>query len=228
MPQIAPSVLSADFARLGQELEALDAAGCRIFHLDVMDGMFVPNLTFGAPVIRALRPHSPMFFDTHLMIEAPDRYFEDFVKAGADGVTFHFEASADPAQALERLRGMGVTAGLSIKPGTRVDSIEPLLRLCDLVLVMSVEPGFGGQSFQPQALEKLRRLADLRAQKGYDYILEVDGGINRQTISQVVGAGAEWLVMGSAFFAQKDYRQALAEFEAMAQGRAGEDAPCRA
>ena len=225
MPEIAPSVLSADFARLGQELEALDAAGCRLVHLDVMDGMFVPNLTFGAPVIKALRPHSSMFFDTHLMIEAPERYFEDFVKAGADGITFHREATGNPAQALEKLRGMGVLAGLSIKPGTPVEEIESLLGLCDLVLVMSVEPGFGGQAFQPQALGKLRQLADLRAQGSYDYILEVDGGINPQTIGQVVQAGADWLVMGSAFFSREDYASALAEFRALAECREEEKAP---
>ncbi|MBQ6058708.1 MAG: ribulose-phosphate 3-epimerase [Clostridia bacterium] len=212
MVEIAPSVLSADFARLGEEIEALQAAGCRIVHLDVMDGMFVPNITFGAPVIKALRPHSDMVFDVHLMIEQPSRYFDAFLKAGADVVTLHFEATDDAARDLAQLRKAGVRAGLSIKPGTPVEAVESLLPLCDLVLVMSVEPGFGGQSFQPQALQKLERLRSLRRQNGETYLLEVDGGVNADTLQDTVRAGADWLVMGSAFFKEKDYEQALKKF----------------
>jgi ribulose-phosphate 3-epimerase len=212
MVEIAPSVLSADFARLGEEIEALQAAGCRIVHLDVMDGMFVPNITFGAPVIKALRPHSDMVFDVHLMIEQPSRYFDAFIKAGADVVTLHFEATDDAARDLGQLRKAGVRAGLSIKPGTPVEAVESLLPLCDLVLVMSVEPGFGGQSFQPQALQKLERLRSLRRQNGGIYLLEVDGGVNADTLQDTVRAGADWLVMGSALFRAKDYGQALEKF----------------
>ena len=216
MLDIAPSILSADFARLGEELKALDAAGCRIVHLDVMDGLFVPNITFGAPVIKSLRPYTDMVFDAHLMIDEPARFFDDFVKAGADGITIHYEATVNAPADLKALRQLGVRAGISIKPQTRVEQIEHLLALCDLVLVMSVEPGFGGQSFQPQALQKLESLASLREQKGYAYVLEVDGGVNRETIPAVVSAGADWLVMGSAFFKERDYGRALFEFQTLA------------
>ena len=157
-----------------------------------------------------------MLFDTHLMIDEPARFFDDFVKSGADGITIHYEATVNAPADLKALRQLGVRAGISIRPHTSVEQIEHLLELCDLVLVMSVEPGFGGQSFQPQALQKLERLSALREQRGYSYVLEVDGGVNRETIPAVVSAGADWLVMGSAFFREKDYGRALFEFQTLA------------
>ena len=230
MTELSVSILSADLANLAAETADSMVCGADMVHFDVMDGHFVPNITYGAPVLKCLKKAVPeAFYDVHLMISDPARYAQDFATAGANLINFHIEAVPNHVgQTIAAVRETGCLVGLTISPSTPPQAVFPYLDELDLVLVMGVEPGFGGQSFQPQALEKLRRLADLRAQKGYDYILEVDGGINRQTISQVVGAGAEWLVMGSAFFAQKDYRQALAEFEAMAQGRAGEDAPCRA
>ncbi|MBQ3078301.1 MAG: ribulose-phosphate 3-epimerase, partial [Clostridia bacterium] len=215
MPEVAPSLLSADFARLGDELKALQAAGVRIAHLDVMDGCFVPNLTIGPPVIKALRKECDLLFDVHLMIDRPDRYLDRFAEAGADLITIHYEASADPEKDLKAIRALGKKAGISIKPGTGADVLAPLLPLTDLVLVMSVEPGFGGQSFLPSALPKLSRLRELREELGLTFLLEVDGGINRDTLLPAAEAGADWLVMGSAFFREKNYPETFASLSAL-------------
>lgn len=204
MLQVAPSMLSADFAHLARDVKMLEDAGAAYLHIDVMDGMFVPNLSFGAPVIKSIRGGSKMIFDTHLMIMEPLRYIDDFVKAGSDLITIHYEATDKVEETLRYIRSKGVKAGLSIKPATEPEEIEELLPLCDLVLVMSVEPGFGGQKFMPDSLRKLRILKEMREKHGLGYLLEVDGGIGTQNAALVGEAGAQVLVAGSAVFGAED------------------------
>lgn len=204
MLQVAPSMLSADFAHLARDVKMLEDAGAAYLHIDVMDGMFVPNLSFGAPVIKSIRGGSKMIFDTHLMIMEPLRYIDDFVKAGSDLITIHYEATDKVKETLRYIRSKGVKAGLSIKPATEPEEIEELLPLCDLVLVMSVEPGFGGQKFMPDSLRKLRILKEMREKHGLGYLLEVDGGIGTQNAALVGEAGAQVLVAGSAVFGAED------------------------
>ena len=197
---ISASILSADFGRLAEEIQTAEAAGVDWIHVDVMDGHFVPNLTIGPGVVNALRPHSPLPFDVHLMIAPVDPFVADFAAAGADIITVHVEAGPHLHRTLQLVKSLGKKAGVSLNPGTPVEAVEPVLDLVDLVLVMSVNPGFGGQSFIPSQIEKLRALRRLIDAKGRSIDLEVDGGITPETAPAAVAAGADVLVAGTATF----------------------------
>jgi len=214
VPLIGPSLLACDFGNLEREVRRLEEAGARILHLDVMDGHFVPNLSFGIPVVEAVRRLTDLALDVHLMISNPHEFLEPFRCAGADLVTIHIEAAPDPTELLGRIRGLGAGAGIAINPNTAVDTLEGCLDQCDLVLVMSVMPGFGGQSFRPVALDKLGWLKD-RAHNGL--LLSVDGGVNVETIGPCAQAGANMFVIGTALLGHKHYGKRLAHFRSLAK-----------
>ena len=204
MIRISPSILSADFSRLEQEVADVEASGAHMLHIDVMDGHFVPNISFGSCVISSLRPRTKLFFDVHLMISDPRTYALSFAKAGADMITFHYESQANAQQTVDVIRSLGLKVGMAVKPATDISVLEPFLPQLDMALVMTVEPGFGGQKFIPNALYRLSRLAELRARGGHDFRIEVDGGVNAGNARQIAAAGADLLVAGNAVLGAPD------------------------
>ena len=219
-PVILPALLLCDFGHLAREVERLEAAGATALHLDVMDGRFVPQLTYGQVIVEAVRRSARVPIEVHLMIEEPERSLVDYAKLGADILTVHVEGLADPPAALRAISDLGPRAHIAISPGTPVERIEPCLDVCDGVLVMSVEPGYGGQRFDPVALEKLNALAELRTRRGLAFRLGVDGGIATDTVGPAAAAGAELIVAGSAVIRSHDYAHAIAELEALARSAA--------
>jgi ribulose-phosphate 3-epimerase len=202
--ELAPSILSADFAHLADQVERATAGGGSVIHVDVMDGHFVPNITIGPPVVKSLRKATPLPLDCHLMIEDPDQYIADFAEAGADWISVHQEACRHLNRTLNLIKKHECLAGVVINPATPVETLSEVLDIVDYVLVMSVNPGFGGQKFIPASVHKIRKLAELRAVRGYAYRIEVDGGIALETVGEVVRAGAEILVAGNAVFGHGD------------------------
>lgn len=215
--RIAPSLLAADFARLHEQVALVEQAGAEVLHLDVMDGHFVPNISFGVPVIKSLRSRSKLFFDAHLMITEPQRYAEAFAKAGCELITFHIEVTSDPAEVVRHIRGLGRYVGVSLNPTTPPEAIDAIVEQVDLVLVMSVWPGFGGQKFMAEVLPKV---ASLRKRLRPDQRLEIDGGIDAMTIAHASQAGADTFVAGTAVFGIPDPRAALLELRGIAEGAA--------
>ena len=203
-PLIAPSILSADFARLADEISAVEKAGADLLHLDVMDGSFVPNLTFGPLIVEAVNRISDLTLDVHLMINAPEKFILDFKQAGADWITFHYEAANDPVKIIELIKSLGLKAGISIKPQTPVKLLSKIASLLDLALIMTVEPGFGGQGFLPGSAEKIREMVKLRESVKSDLLISIDGGVKIDNCRQVIEAGADILVAGSAVFKHDD------------------------
>jgi len=209
MIKIAPSILSANFIKLGEEIKAAEEAGVDMLHIDIMDGHFVPNITIGPFIVESIRQVTSLPLDVHLMIEEPDTYLRDFIKAGADYVTVHLEASVHLHRTVQLIKETGVKAGVSLNPATPVWSLEHILPDIHLVLLMSVNPGFGGQKFIPQAIDKIRILKKFIEEKGLTTLIEVDGGINADNAKDVASAGADILVMGSAFFHSGNYKEIM-------------------
>ena len=197
---LAPSILSADFAILGKQLKEAEAGDCDYFHFDVMDGMFVPNISFGIPVLRSVRAATKKTLDVHLMVEAPERYIDKFADAGADIITIHQEACKSVAQTIDHIHERGLRAGVAIKPDTGIDTLAPFIGKADMFLVMTVEPGFGGQVYMDKCTDKIKSLRGILSDKGLDTDIEVDGGITRENVNVVLDAGANVIVMGSSVF----------------------------
>jgi ribulose-phosphate 3-epimerase len=220
MVEILPSILAADFARLGEQISALEAVGCRMIHVDVMDGHFVPNLTMGPPLIESIRKITKMTFDVHLMITDPDRYAPIFIQAGADQVLVHQEVCQHLDRTLRMIQSEGAKAGVVINPATPVAMLDEVLDVADYVLVMSVNPGFGGQRFIPNALEKIRQLARRKRERGLQFPIEIDGGVGKENVVDVVHAGVEWVVAGSSIFHTVNPPAAFEEMQQLARSGA--------
>ncbi len=214
MVMVSPSVLTADFLTLGDSIKKLENAGVDMLHLDVMDGIFVPNISFGNPVIKSIKAHTNLPLDVHLMIDRPHRYIEEFAKY-ADLLGFHYEAGSNNAELLKKIRELGCKSCITIKPATAAEEIFPLLPLCDMVLVMSVEPGFGGQKFMPMALDKIRAIKAECEKQGLDIDIEVDGGINAETAPLAIAAGANVLVAGNFLFSADDIGARVREIKSL-------------
>jgi ribulose-phosphate 3-epimerase len=210
---IAPSLLAANFANLSKDIATVEKAGAEFLHLDVMDGVFVPNLSIGPQILKSIRPISKMIFDVHLMIIKPERYIDDFAKAGADYISIHFEATDKVEETIDQIKKCRVKTGISIKLKTPPESIEHLIKKLDMILIMSVEPGFGGQSFIPESLEKITRTRELIEKHNISCKLEVDGGIYSHNVADVVRAGANVIVAGSAIFGAPDIEEAVKDFK---------------
>ena len=209
---VSPSVLACDFARLGAQLEEAEQAEADMIHLDIMDGHFVPNITLGPPIVASMRKYTGLPFDVHLMLVHPDRYVEPFAKAGADHITFHIESDCDPAAVIRQIHGQGCSAGITLKPSTPASALEPVLADVDMVLVMSVEPGFGGQKFQPEMLRKTSEIYAMLRKIGSHAHIEIDGGITHDNVREAASAGANVIVAGTAVFrAPEGIRAAVAE-----------------
>jgi ribulose-phosphate 3-epimerase len=225
MTEILPSILSADFAHLGEQVAALEQAGCRMLHVDVMDGHFVPNITIGPPVVASLRKATRLTLDVHLMITDPDRYAPRFIEAGADLVSVHQEACPHLDRTLKLIQGLGARAGVAVNPATPLETLDEVLEFVDYVLIMSVNPGSGGQKFIPYTLDKVRRLAAKKRERGLTFPIEIDGGVTMNNVAEIVKAGVEWAVAGSHIFGtgEPGTGNPAAAFERMRQqARAGE------
>jgi ribulose-phosphate 3-epimerase len=215
--QIVPSILAADFTRLGEQVKVVEAAGAQMIHVDIMDGHFVPNLTMGPPVTESLRKATGLRLDHHLMIEDPDTYAPAFIKAGADSVSVHYEACRNLDRTLHMIRDEGAKAGVVINPHTPTNLLEDVLDIIDFVLVMSVNPGFGGQEFIPRSLEKVGQLALQRRERGLDFAIEIDGGITDENVGDAVKAGVDWVVVGSSIFHSVDPGDAFRDLQRRAE-----------
>ena len=209
---LAPSLLAADFTKLGEQIKETERCGAQFLHIDVMDGIFVPSISFGMPLIESIRPATKQFFDVHLMIVEPERYIQEFVDCGADGITFHLEATKNPHKVIDRIHNAGAKAGISIKPGTALEEVYPYLSKADMGLIMSVEPGFGGQSFLPEAFGRIRKIREYLDRHQLAARLEVDGGIGKKNVREVMAAGANVFVAGSAVFRKRSIEENIRRF----------------
>jgi ribulose-phosphate 3-epimerase len=218
MPHILPSILSADFARLGEEIARVERGGAAMLHVDIMDGHFVPNLTIGPPVVESIRKITKSVLDVHLMITDPEKYAPLFVDAGADQVSVHYEAATHLDRTVRNIQSMGAKAGVVINPATPVSVLEDILDVADYILVMSVNPGFGGQKFIPNALKKVQRLDRARRERGLDFRIEIDGGVNKENVESIVRAGCDWLVAGSTVFHSEDSTATVRDLQRLAEG----------
>lgn len=216
---LAPSLLAADFNRLGEQIKETEQCGAQYLHIDVMDGIFVPSISFGMPLIQSIRPTSRQFFDVHLMIVEPERYIKEFAACGADGITFHLEATKDPQRVIEQIHSYGIQAGISIKPGTPLEEVFPYVSQVEMMLMMSVEPGFGGQAYIPESTERIARMKQYITENRLETKLEVDGGIDAGNVSEVIQAGADIFVAGSAVFRNAAITENIDKFMKIFKGR---------